>query len=64
MAITVQHGKDDITTHEDSQRWHIDEDGRLHIVGEGGGNVASYNNGYWANVKREDLAATAGSEPR
>lgn len=51
MAITVQHGKDEVTTHDGATRWHIDDDGRLHIVGENG-NTASYNNGYWANVQR------------
>lgn len=53
MAITVQHGKDEVTTHP-ADKWHIDEDGRLHIVGDTG-NIASYNNGYWANVQKGRL---------
>jgi hypothetical protein len=62
MAITVQHGKDDVTTHQDAEKWHIDDDGRLHIVGDNG-NVASYNNGYWANVqKAEPVTAQAASD--
>lgn len=50
MAITVQHGIDELTTHFDAVKWHIDADGRLHIVGDKG-NTASYNAGYWANVQ-------------
>lgn len=51
MAITVQHGIDELTTHADAVKWHIDVDGRLHIVGDKG-NTASYNAGYWANVQQ------------
>lgn len=50
MAITVQHGKDEVTTHDDATKWVIDESERLHIVGPNG-NIASYNRGYWANVQ-------------
>ena len=50
MAITVQHGKDDIATHQDAVKWHTDDYGRLHIVGANG-NIASYNEGYWGNVQ-------------
>jgi hypothetical protein len=52
MAITVQHGKDEITTHEDAIKWVIDDSERLHIVGDNG-NLASYNRGYWANVQHD-----------
>jgi hypothetical protein len=52
MAINVAHGKEEITTHTDAIKWVIDEDGRLHIVGANG-NLASYNNGCWANVYTE-----------
>ena len=49
MAIRVQHGKDQVTTHENATKWVIDDAEALHIVGPNG-NVASYNRGYWANV--------------
>ena len=49
MAIQVQHGKEEVTIHTSGKKWHIDDDGRLHIVGDNG-NIGSYNNGYWANV--------------
>jgi hypothetical protein len=62
MAITVQHGKDEITTHHDSEKWHIDGDGRLHIVGDNG-NLASYNAGYWANVQHADTAKAPATCP-
>lgn len=52
MAITVQHGKDDITVHQSASKWHIDDHGRLHIVGENG-HTAAYNQGYWANVHQD-----------
>jgi hypothetical protein len=52
MAITVQHGKDDATVHHNASKWHIDGDGRLHVVGDNG-NTASYNAGYWANVVQD-----------
>lgn len=51
MSLTVQHGKDEVTIHEGTTKWVIDEDERLHIVGSDG-NLASYNRGYWANVQR------------
>lgn len=57
MPITVQHGKDDITTHHDAAKWHIDGDGRLHVVGDNG-NTASYNAGYWANVQHAGAPAS------
>lgn len=50
MAITVQHGKDEVTTHADATKWVIDDSERLHVVGPSG-NIASYNRGYWANVQ-------------
>ena len=50
MSLIVHHGKDEVTVHDDASKWVIDEQERLHIVGAGG-NVASYNRGYWANVQ-------------
>lgn len=58
MAIIVQHGNDEITAHKDSSKWHIDNDGRLHIVGDEG-NIASYNFGYWANVRHAEASIDA-----
>ncbi|AYR00963.1 hypothetical protein PP636_gp08 [Arthrobacter phage Hestia] len=53
MAITVQHGKDDVTIHTGATRWHVDDNERLHIIGDNG-NIASYNRGYWANVVQDE----------
>ena len=52
MAITVHHGKEEVTVHNEATKWVIDEEERLHIVAPSG-NVASYNRGYWANVQRD-----------
>lgn len=55
MAITVQHGKEESTTHADAIKWHIDETEVLHIIGPNG-KIASYNRGYWGNVGHADPA--------
>jgi len=55
MAIRVEHGEENTTVHTAGEKWVIDDDGRLHVIG-GGGNLASYNNGYWANVAHIDAA--------
>lgn len=47
--IRVEHGRDNVTTHQDVTKWVIDDAEALHILGPNG-NVASYNRGYWANV--------------
>lgn len=57
MSITVQHGKDDSTTHTSATKWHVDDDERLHIIGPNG-NIASYNRGYWANVKHDGAGSS------
>lgn len=58
MAITVQHGKDEVTIYDEATKWVIDEVERLHIVGENG-NLASYNRGYWANVQLTEAPETS-----
>jgi len=58
MAITVHHGKDEVTVHDTAIKWVIDEVERLHIVGENG-NIASYNRGYWANVQHSDASKSS-----
>lgn len=52
MSITVEHGKDNTTTHASAEKWHIDDHGRLHVVGDNG-NAAAYNQGYWSAVYQE-----------
>ena len=52
MSITVEHGKDNTTTHTSAEKWHIDDHGRLHVVGDNG-NAAAYNQGYWSAVYQE-----------
>jgi len=52
-TITVMHGKDEITTYDNAEKWVIDDSERLHITGSNG-NIASYNRGYWANVQTKD----------
>ena len=52
MSITVEHGKDNTTTHTSAEKWHIDDRGRLHVVGDNG-HTAAYNEGYWSSVYQE-----------
>lgn len=54
MAISVQHGDENETTYRHGIKWVVDDAERLHIIGPDG-NIASYNRGYWANVKHVAL---------
>ena len=48
-------------TYRDATKWVVDDDERLHIIGRDG-NLATYNRGFWANVRKvsvKDLATRA-----
>ncbi|AYR01014.1 hypothetical protein PBI_ISOLDE_45 [Arthrobacter phage Isolde] len=51
MAITVTDSESYVTEFASGTKWVIDEDERLHIVGDSG-NLASYNKGAWRSVTR------------
>jgi hypothetical protein len=52
FVVVVVRVKDDVRfTFDSVSKWVIDDDGRLHVVGEDG-NLASYNQGAWLSVGR------------
>ncbi|MCP1414396.1 hypothetical protein [Paenarthrobacter sp. A20] len=63
MAVEVQHGKDHATTFHNAEKWFTDDHGRLHIVGADG-NIASYNQGYWANARKVEMPVGAAANER
>lgn len=50
-TIRVLHGKDRQIDYEGADRWVIDPEGRLHIVGGSSGNLASFNRELWQSVE-------------
>lgn len=55
MAITVTDSESELIRFDDATKWVIDDDERLHVVGDNG-NIASYNRGFWRSVTRADVA--------
>lgn len=59
MTVRVMTSTGHINDHV-ADKWHVDDCGFLHIVKQGGGNVATYSNGNWSfvdNVPREVVPA-------
>lgn len=49
--IRVIHGIDSESLYEGADKWVIDSEGRLHLIGEKRGNLASFNSGAWLGVE-------------
>ncbi|WNT44937.1 hypothetical protein SEA_ABBYDAISY_42 [Arthrobacter phage AbbyDaisy] len=51
MAVIVTAAEAEEIRFEDANKWVIDENERLHIIGDNG-NIASYNRGFWRSVSQ------------